>query len=96
MLGQNSIPSRINWPSVLINSLPLQEVIRKLIAYYPGGNITGKSIYIRYPYEVLFHHYDELKDYRESLFHEGQPCFPSMTLEIRRVQLEQWKYSRKP
>ncbi|KAF4974139.1 hypothetical protein FZEAL_8904 [Fusarium zealandicum] len=53
-------------PFMTIHSEHLINALRAVVAYYPYINLEGKSITINSPYRVLYHHRQELADYRES------------------------------
>ena len=47
---------------IRINSEDLLEAIRGVIRYYPPNRLSGDTVEILEPYDVLVHHFDELED----------------------------------
>ncbi|KAL7811886.1 hypothetical protein V8C26DRAFT_215244 [Trichoderma gracile] len=53
-------------PVMVIYSEYLINALRAVVRYYPNLNLGGKSVQITAPYRVLYHHRQELSDYREN------------------------------
>ena len=49
-----------NQRTLEIKSLPLMELFRKVVTYYPGQSFQAKTVSFKSPYMVLFHHRNEI------------------------------------
>lgn len=49
-----------------IYSISIVNALRSVVQYYPGQDLAGDSIVVRWPYPILVHHYDELVRFRDS------------------------------
>jgi hypothetical protein len=59
--GAHSSPSY----HIHIYSLAIINALQSVVQYYPGQDLTGESIIVKWPYPILVHHYDELSKFRE-------------------------------
>lgn len=50
--------------SLRIYSTALINALQAVVEYYPGQNLSGTSVEIKWPYPVLVHHYDQLRDFK--------------------------------
>ncbi|KAF6817603.1 hypothetical protein CSOJ01_02313 [Colletotrichum sojae] len=57
---------RIGKSRIVIHSPYLSELIRDIVDYYPGQNLTGETVVIHEPYGVLMHHWETLVQTRAS------------------------------
>ncbi|KAJ3546083.1 hypothetical protein NM208_g2189 [Fusarium decemcellulare] len=46
---------------IRIYSIDIINAIQSVVKYYPGQDLTGDSVFIRWPYPILVHHYEELE-----------------------------------
>ncbi|KAF2432110.1 P-loop containing nucleoside triphosphate hydrolase protein [Tothia fuscella] len=63
----NSRPTANSPPSyhIKIYSLAIINALQAVVRYYPGQDLTGDSVCIKWPYPILVHHYDELSEFRD-------------------------------
>lgn len=64
----DTIPIRSWHPPTIgmrILSVDIINALRSVVKYYPGQDLVGDEVFIRYPYPILVHHYDELYEYRQ-------------------------------
>lgn len=64
----DTVPTRSWIPptiSMRILSVDIINALRSVVKYYPGQDLLGDEVHIRYPYPILVHHYDELSEYRQ-------------------------------
>lgn len=47
-----------------IYSSSIIHALRSVVQYYPSQDLSGSSIDIKWPYAVLVHHYDALRDFK--------------------------------
>jgi hypothetical protein len=59
-------PDDIEDPTIIIHSRALQQALRTLVDYYPSHTLTGQTILIDHPYEVLMHYYHELQAFKNT------------------------------
>lgn len=61
-IGQSSAsPSSI---ILRILSVAIINALQTIVEYYPGQNLSGDVVEFAWPYAILVHHYDELKDFK--------------------------------
>lgn len=51
--------------SMRIMSVGIINALRSVVKYYPGQDLAGSDVLIQYPYPILVHHYDELREYSQ-------------------------------
>ncbi|KAI0105436.1 hypothetical protein GGR51DRAFT_560282 [Nemania sp. FL0031] len=51
---------------MIVYSKVLSEMIRNVVEYYPGQNLTGTSLVLREPYACLLHHMSDLEHLEHS------------------------------
>ncbi|KAK5992841.1 ATPase family AAA domain-containing protein 3B [Cladobotryum mycophilum] len=51
-------------PFMIIYSEHLVNALRAVISYYPSSSLNGKTIQVSAPYRMLYHHRQELAEYR--------------------------------
>jgi hypothetical protein len=49
--------------SIRIFSGAIINALQSVVKYYPAQDLTGDTIGVMWPYPILVHHYDELKDF---------------------------------
>jgi len=54
-------------PQILIHSEHIRKVLREIVDYYPSQNLNGKTVVVNWPYRVLVHYFDELKETAQKL-----------------------------
>lgn len=47
-----------------IHSPSILNAVRSVVKYYPGQDLTGDPVKVKWPYAILAHHYDELSEFR--------------------------------
>ncbi|KAK7710327.1 hypothetical protein SLS64_005912 [Diaporthe eres] len=52
--------------SLRIYSPAILNALRSVVQYYPSQDLTGSTIEVKWPYAILVHHYDELKEFKEN------------------------------
>jgi hypothetical protein len=71
--GKDFIPERLESPPVIhIHSYGLQQTLRNIVKYYPSQTMTGKTIIIHHPYQILMHNYHELQAFKDTCPNDKQ------------------------
>lgn len=52
--------------SLNIYSLAIINALRTVVDYYPGQDLSGDVVGVAWPYAILVHHYDQLRDFKTS------------------------------
>ncbi|KAL4730640.1 hypothetical protein ACLX1H_002678 [Fusarium chlamydosporum] len=60
-----SYAPRISRPFMNIHSVHLINALKAVVTYYPKFSLEGKTIEIDSPYQVLYHHRQELSHYKD-------------------------------
>ncbi|KAJ4410998.1 hypothetical protein N0V82_009102 [Gnomoniopsis sp. IMI 355080] len=68
-LGQSSASA----PSynLRIRSMAIINALQSVVEYYPGQNLSGNTVEVPWPYAILVHHYDQLKDFKSKCQSKG-------------------------
>lgn len=50
--------------SLRIYSTAIINALRSVVQYYPNQDLSGSTIEVRWPYPILVHHYDALREFK--------------------------------
>lgn len=64
---ENKRINKIGGTRMLVHSPWLLDVLREVIQHYPSQNMTGDTITVHEPYNLIAHHITELRDFRNRL-----------------------------
>lgn len=55
-----------------IYSVAIIHALRSVVRYYPQQDLSGDIVEVTWPFPVLVHHFDELRDFREACIKKDQ------------------------
>jgi hypothetical protein len=68
-------------PIMIVHSDHLRHAIRAVVAYYPNAKLAGNPLVLSAPYRVLYHHRQELAEYRDNQSTAHSPEYAATTAE---------------
>jgi hypothetical protein len=72
VVGEDFFARIIGPTYIRILSPQIQEVLRKIVQYYPGHDLQGKELLFKEPYRVLVHYYVDLRQVATAYFSRGR------------------------
>jgi len=72
VVGEDFFARIIEPTYIRILSPHIQNVLRKLVLYYPGHDLQGKELLFKEPYRVLVHYHEELEEVAEAHNNENK------------------------
>ena len=68
-------------PVMVVHSDHLRDAIRAVVAYYPNVKLAGTPLVLSAPFRVLYHHREELAEYRDNQPVAHSPEYTATTAE---------------